>query len=330
MQSRAVEQVYQTAGTRCLQIMQMPASSCRLAPAMASSAPLNEPSLATVAAAHVLLPVMQGVWATQPAWSLALAPALNQPPTGVQCEPALQQPRPLQPGLPPPCEPTSRCTETLALTRGARRRLQQRLRKKLGKLERMKAASALSSAIPEGPTCVDMSEKIAPVLMPAVSSAVPIRDECQAVPIFVTEEEMGLSTLMLPTLSASGQKVVPVCSFQEDVKLHEDDDLEIMDVLVALPCQSKAPSKNTKQDERSSNDPKILCKEYEGPVCKKQRAQTDSGGAKHTCVADKQTKPQNAASTATWLYSAARIPTANTFVHFPAEREKTRRRCLSV
>jgi len=194
----------------------------------------------------------------------------------------------------------------------------------------MKAASALSSAMLEGPTCRDESEKMPPVLMPAVSSVVPVYDECQAVPIFVTEEDVGLNTLKLPTESASGQKVVPVCSFQEDVKLHEAADLEIMDVLVALPCQSKAPLKTTRQDERSSNGPNLLCKEYEGLVCKKQRAQADSGLARHGCAADKQTKPRSEARTATWPSSAAWIPTANTFVHFPAERENSHRRCLSV
>lgn len=289
----------------------LPASGCRLCPAMISPQPIRGGNKATVATAHARMPVMPLIQATP----TTTAPAL----------PVL-----------------AAATDMPMLTRGARRRQKQRLRKKLGRLERASAATEMDLSAAEQTVFAAKSSSAA-----ADSLAVTINDEVPEAPIFMTNKILQQRAFDLPitdlslsiSASASGEKVVPVCAIQKDVKLHEAAEVEIADMFVALPSQStrQAHSKTAeeskdKQDKGTNGEFKLLGKASELQACNQRRVWADDGCKDGNGAMDARAHARSLARTSASPLSpgSQMIPTANTFVHFHSDHEQLRRRSLSV
>mmetsp|Transcript_33839 Transcript_33839/g.105996 ORF Transcript_33839/g.105996 Transcript_33839/m.105996 type:complete len:216 (-) Transcript_33839:318-965(-) len=214
------------------------------------------------------------------------------------------------------------------------RRIQQRLRKKLGRLERHRLAE-LDAASVEQHAEADLSWEAEPE--PAPTSEGEVRD----VPIVVIDKAASGSALAIsiPDLSlpaavvdTAEEKVVPICSYQEDIQLREDASLEVMDVFVLLPSRvrGQTASKPTEQEEGSDGQAQPHHLEPEVVACHQEEA-SSGRGTPRSWVTDDGTEKMSVASTMTWpLQRGAPIPTANTFVHFLAERKQAHRRSHSV
>lgn len=251
------------------------ASGCVLG--MGAPQPLSWAGVATVATVHAADAAVPALWATAPAAVSVIAPPSALPAANAQF---VRESQPLLPKELLPSAPAG-LAEAPKLTRGARRHLKQRLRKKLGKLERARAASGPEAPEAERP---EHAEEI------ASSPKIPGSNGTEEVLIHVIEGTqqgaLGLPVfdVSVPALgTADAEQTVPVCAVQSDLQLHEDADLDIVDACVALPRRGEGP-----EPARST------------------------------------------ARMATWPAEGARLPTANTFVHFPIEREQVRRRSLSV
>uniref|UniRef100_A0A7S1WE90 Uncharacterized protein n=1 Tax=Alexandrium catenella TaxID=2925 RepID=A0A7S1WE90_ALECA len=121
---------------------------------------------------------------------------------------------------------SSSCSSASKLTRGARRRQVQRLRKKLGACE-------FDRALPAGPF----------EAWPSVSETAPAGDEVPVPTLLIDELElpsMSLSSHELELPSGPLEKTVPVCAIQEGAKIEESFEVEFRDafVVAAVPCET--------------------------------------------------------------------------------------------
>jgi len=282
----------------------MPSSGCRVRQAMVASEPFCCGNLATVAVAPIRMPVIRLVQATKPTTTAPTLPSVTA------------------------------AADMPMLTRGARRRQKQRLRRKLGKLEHAGDAAELA----EQAVFAEKSSSEA-----VDSSVASTDDEVKEVPFFVTNEIAQQRRLDLPMAGLSfpisaGEKVVPVCAIQKDVKLHEAAEVEITDVLVALPCQGKQQARSRSaeesegsEDERATAELRLHGKASECQSCDQWRAGADSRWEERSWALDARAHAGSSACTLTWpLTTGAQLPTVNTFVHFHANYEQPRRRSLSV
>lgn len=276
--------------------------------ALEAMQPVNLAGLRLGEAARTLEPsaVAPNVWAAMPA-----AAAMAMPPS----TPWKKQSAQNAPGTP------QTSSTDAPLTRGARRRLQQRLRKKLGKLERSRAVAGLPPLEPE--------EELEAVMRPrkevdvqAAKKPCSADVEVHELPIFVIDQaaQEEKFDLLVPDLKIGGnsaEKIVPVCAFQKDTRLPENSELDELELFVALPCQRKAmsaPAKMGAEAEQSEEEAKSVA--------------SDSMSTVSSWASDARVKRS---ATASWpMQPGAPIPIANTFVHFAEKSEGARRRSLSV
>uniref|UniRef100_A0A7S2EZD6 Uncharacterized protein n=1 Tax=Alexandrium andersonii TaxID=327968 RepID=A0A7S2EZD6_9DINO len=273
----------------------IPAPNCLIG--LGATQPLPLAGIAAIAAVQTANAGMTAVWAPAPAAVSVIAPP--PAPATVKLQSAQEAPT---------------VGEALAdapkLTRGARRHLKQRLRKKTGKLERMRAAAGVA---PLASTPLSQSQ----------GEDVPI---CMVDGLQQGSLDATLFAIAVPQLGMSGTKqLVPVCAVQSDSPVHEDSDLEVIDASVALPCVCKREGVNSGMKAAE--------------VAKAGDGHAESGAIRPSVerseyvpvAAQKPTTRRSTTRMATWpLRPQAHIPTANTFVHFPVEREQPRRRSRSV
>jgi len=235
------------------------------------------------------------------------SPATSQPTT----------PWKKQPGSPE----TSSTDVPPTLTRGARRRLQQRLRKKLGRLERARAAAGLP--------VLEKEEGEEPAQ---------VTEEVHELPIVVIDQVAEKMPFQMPVMDLSVEgpcagKLVPICAVQKDERLHESSELDVMDAFIALPWQRKASQKRP-EPLQMEEEPLLLRPEPERPAteaCEVQSDSAESVPSVHSWASDGRLARRSHQEVSWPMQPGAQIPTANTFVHFPEPRECcTRRRSLSV
>lgn len=251
-----------------------------------------------------------------------LAPARPQPPAAHQ---ALQS-------------AAAERADFTSLTRGARRRLQQRLRKKMGKLERLRAAAATAGMPSQEPQPLRQGPLARPGV-PAPSQELPgCPDiEVEELPILVIDKALnaetgtypGLSALLDPVPRKAGgapaQKIVPVCEIQQVVRLEDNPLLEIMDTFVPLPSLGKV------RTQAAMVEPKVATPVEDVEI--KAPVEPEAEEACEWPVARGSSKPR----CLSWptqplaqILTAPQIPTVNTFVHFSVAHEQPCRRSLSV
>uniref|UniRef100_A0A7S0ANQ5 Uncharacterized protein n=1 Tax=Pyrodinium bahamense TaxID=73915 RepID=A0A7S0ANQ5_9DINO len=192
------------------------------------------------------------------------------------------------PGLAKLAEPATAEAASPKLSRGARRRIQQRLRKKLGKLERMR------------------------MLEEEAAAAAGCTVEVAGVPTASTQGDatsLPIHACMRPARAVRGaalpQKIVPVCEIQQVARLHESKGgaVPTLDFPVTLPIPRPVPQQAA--PERAQPPISLVDVSLHLPAVLQEPFSS--------C-------PPDAARAAPSLAAAScpGIPTANTFVHFPA------------
>jgi len=174
----------------------------------------------------------------QPAWPQQLLPQAQWPPQLPR-----QPQRPVGPQPPPrPQQPE--------ISRGARRRIQQRVRKKVGRCERARLATAIAQAEQEAAMYSDSE------IDPMKASEDPAADAIE-LPAFagVVEACVDLESVVAdPFKSFSESKIVPVCEIQQASQLDESPKADIMDVFVPLPTRLTVPQK----PQAAAGSPKLV------------------------------------------------------------------------
>lgn len=178
----------------------------------------------------------------------------------------------------------------MGLTKGARRRLQQRLRKKLGRKarqEQLAMAEMVPHTMPVHDVCIDLR------LLQAHNAACP--------------------PVMLPgsTVPTGGSMMVPVCALQVVPRLEEAPQADVADALVPLPAQPR-------KDGWRPPAPPAEDAAGQVPRLVGARASGDAAGAPRRGNTDGvDGKPVDG------------LPTVNTFVHF-RDAQAPRRRSHSA
>jgi len=171
------------------------------------------------------------------------------------------------------------------LTKGARRRLQQRLKKKLGRQARQ--------------------EQLA--MMEMMQPAIPVMDVCTNFGLPRAQSASIPSTMMYSgIMQVAGSMIVPVCAVQAVPRLDEAPQGEVADALVPLPrlLGKGALGPIAMEEEKASGTPE--------PAVAQAEAGAVGGSGCEDSKSDEGKLPE-------------KLPTVNTFVHFKAAQAPRRR-----
>jgi len=201
------------------------------------------------------------------------------------------------------------------LTKGARRRLQQRLKKKLGKRARQEQL----------------------VIAEMVPTSIPVLDVCsgftlpraQSVP--VPGALMPVPGALMPagTVPISGSVMVPVCAVQMVPQLEEEPQTEVADALVSLPSAAWQISQcSPVQEEKTAGKasaPTVARATGQEELTAVEASETTAAQATGGEV--RASRCGDCESEDAQLLE--KLPTVNTFVHF-RDVQAPRRRSLSA
>mmetsp|Transcript_18180 Transcript_18180/g.41047 ORF Transcript_18180/g.41047 Transcript_18180/m.41047 type:complete len:294 (-) Transcript_18180:163-1044(-) len=186
------------------------------------------------------------------------------------------------------------------LSRGARRRLQQRSRKKQGKLERARLASEALSTTPSGS---DESQEVIENFDDALFHA-DVQEVKVEVPTImdIIDASWGLDILVGVEGRSTKKMEVPVCEIQQDVRLEEDSGVEFADVMVNLPGLSRQQKVAPQKLAPAEAPPEVPMASFRF-ICEESNA-------------ERMPLLEQAKECETMCSDAFCVQVANTFIHF--------------